>query len=307
MPVSLKALGRGPGSAIQDFVGRFLGGSGVDKARLGEGARTSFGQGSAFRSKFLENSYKRFRHSAGRFWGKVPRKIVFLEGSGKGCRYRCGKVPESSAWGGAMPYIKEMPNKCCLQHTAFSLLWILSRVFFFSFVTHAPLVGSWWMWRQHLMEDASLRRVLLVGCRKKATTHEVRKGEFEKSTHTNTLACFVRQRMCLRGKDCFSWCLLWCTSCWWISFGRILWGNTCEYFVYLHWWFRFQGFFHFYPKPLRKWSNLTTFANFLSWVGGASLHLRSRCVFLRLLVVRFPKFTERGTTVGFCNACGIYW
>ena len=45
----------------------------------------------------------------------------------------------------------------------------------------------------------------------------------------------------------------------------ILWGNTCEYFVYLHWWFRFQGFFHFYPKPLRKWSNLTTFAYF--WVG----------------------------------------
>lgn len=58
MPVSLKALGRGPGSAIKDFAGRFLGGSGVDKARLGEGARTSFGQGSAFRSKFLENSNK---------------------------------------------------------------------------------------------------------------------------------------------------------------------------------------------------------------------------------------------------------
>lgn len=35
------------------------------------------------------------------------------------------------------------------------------------------------------MEDASLRRVLLVGCRKKATTHEVRKGEFEKSTQTH--------------------------------------------------------------------------------------------------------------------------
>lgn len=58
MPVSLKALGRGPGSAIKDFAGRFLGGSGVDKARLVEGARTSFGQGSAFRSKFLENSNK---------------------------------------------------------------------------------------------------------------------------------------------------------------------------------------------------------------------------------------------------------
>ena len=55
--------------------------------------------------------------------------------------------------------------------------------------------------------STSWRMLRLGGCKsdveKKATTHEVPKVEFEKThTHTNTLACFVRQRMCLRGKDC---------------------------------------------------------------------------------------------------------
>ena len=307
MPVSLKALGRGPGSAIKDFVGRFLGGSGVDKARLGEGARTSFGQGSAFRSKFLENSYKRFRHSAGRFWGKVPRKIVFLEGSGKGCRYRCGKVPESSAWGGAMPYIKEMPNKCCLQHTAFSLLWILSRVFFFrSWPMH-----HWWD-LGGCEGSTSWRMLRLGGCfwsdveKKPRPMRSVRANLKKAHKHT---CLFCQAAHVPPGKG-----LLSLLSD--VSFDAHLVGKfpSEEYFegtpvnilCICIGGLGFKDFFIFTPNP---WGNdpIWRRLQILSWVGGASLHLRSRCVFLRLLVVRFPKFTERGTTVGFCNACGIYW
>lgn len=192
-----------------------------------------------------------------------------------------------------MPYIEEMPNKCCLQHTAFSLLGILSRVFF----CRSWPMHHWWD-LGGCEGSTSWRMLRLGGClwsdieKKPRPTRSVRANL--KKAHKHTCR-FCQAAHVPPGKGLLSDVFFDAHLVGGFPSEEYFEGTPVNILCICIGGLGFKDFFVF-TLELGRWLNHQQ-----DDTPVASLHLRSRCVFLRLLVVRFPKFTERGTTLVFAT------